>query len=215
MSKEEKGRKLFHWIEEREREEALLLLRDPSTSINWKTPLFPKDSSLHLLCGRRYHFILLKHLLARADADINLKDQRGRTPLSVACIYGKTEAVKSLLEDERVQADEPDKDNCSPLWHACSLGRSDIVALLLASGEQMDQTRRNSGPVSEEPYLVPSRVTPLYAAGERGHSQIKTTVEKYRQDPIQTMAELRMELSIPGTFVLLMEQTFYIYINHN
>lgn len=74
----------------------------------------------------------VKNLLAKG-ADINGKDNKGKTPLMGACFWRKEEAVKFLLEngaDVNIQ----DNEGMTALLWVCHRKRPEIVKLLLDAG---------------------------------------------------------------------------------
>jgi ankyrin repeat protein len=72
-------------------------------------------------------------LLLDSNADINLKDKRGRTPLLWATQEGHQTLVSKLLASAGVDVDHPDPDGRAPLSHSAELGRREIIQLLLTS----------------------------------------------------------------------------------
>ena len=78
---------------------------------------------------------VVKVLLARAD-DIgpDLKDKKGRTPLSWAAEYGQTKVVKALLYDGRVDPDRQDHHGQTPLSWAVKNGLTEVANTLLCDG---------------------------------------------------------------------------------
>ena len=80
-------------------------------------------------------------LLAELGADLNLRENRGYTPLAVAAIDGKAEAVRQLLS-AGADANVTDNAGGTPLHHAAARGRAEIVQMLLDGGA--DPGFRNS-----------------------------------------------------------------------
>ena len=80
-------------------------------------------------------------LLAELGADLNLRENRGYTPLAVAAIDGKAEAVRQLLS-AGADANVTDNAGGTPLHHAAVRGRAEIVQMLLDGGA--DPGFRNS-----------------------------------------------------------------------
>jgi ankyrin repeat protein len=69
-------------------------------------------------------------LVRREEVDVNLKDNRGRTPLSWAVQRGHKEVVMLLLGQHDLNAVEPDHNGRTPLWYAEENGFKDIMMLL-------------------------------------------------------------------------------------
>lgn len=100
------------------------------------------------------HAIVL-HLLAR-DADPNIPDGTGATPLVVAGKFGHFLVARHLVRDSRTWIDHADKYGATALWYAASNGNEEILELLL----QHHARPRMSDSLKK---------TPLIAATENGH----------------------------------------------
>jgi ankyrin repeat protein len=74
------------------------------------------DTVLHHAC-RMDSAVDLEDLLKHPQIDLNLKDQTKRTPLLLACAFGKHNAANALLDDERTNPLALDKDNLSALHY--------------------------------------------------------------------------------------------------
>lgn len=68
--------------------------------------------------------------LIEAGAEIDIRDQRGATPLMLACLFGNIEMVKLLLES-RADLEARDKEGWQPLNYASYGGRIDAAKLLV------------------------------------------------------------------------------------
>jgi len=99
---------------------------------------FPnRTSGLHL--AARYGLLHLIEGMLRGGkhgkgniVDI-LKDDYGRTPLSLAAEEGHEAIVRLLVERDDVEGDSKDKDDRTPLWWAAARGHAGVVRLLLES----------------------------------------------------------------------------------
>lgn len=80
---------------------------------------------------------ILRSLIGHG-ADVDLRDERGRTALTLAALLEPqcVEVVRELLASERARAgiNHQDDNMMSPLMHACSLGSTDAARVLIASG---------------------------------------------------------------------------------
>ncbi|XP_028407753.1 ankyrin repeat and EF-hand domain-containing protein 1-like [Dendronephthya gigantea] len=75
---------------------------------------------------------------------VNQRDKYYKTPLMIACLYGKITIAHALLD---MGADLKSRDNFfwTPLHHACHCGQLDIVKLLLERGADIDAKAINGG----------------------------------------------------------------------
>lgn len=111
-----------------------------------------RDRSTPLHAAIRRKELEIVKLLIAAGADVDSRDHRGNTPLSLAERSG-AEFVKVL-----VAAGAEDRER-TPLLLAVESGRLDRVRAAIREGQQIDQ----SGPLG---------ISPLHAACELGHEKI-------------------------------------------
>ena len=116
--------------------------------------------------------------LLDGGADIHQQDTVGRSPLFVACQYGRDAVVRLLLDHERSTSrsapgrhcagtllDQARDDGASPLWIACRHGHAAIARLLLERGADTDAERhdRDRGVTDKDtPGETPLRVACFY-----------------------------------------------------
>jgi hypothetical protein len=95
------------------------------------------------------------HRLLQQGADINTRDERGRTPVMAATHGNRVEAVAALIQ---AGADINIRDNQldNPFLYAGAEGLLDILKLTIAAGADTKLTNRYGG-------------TALIPAAERGH----------------------------------------------
>lgn len=79
-------------------------------------------------------------LLLEHRADVNLRDDAGRSALSLACERGHLEAVQ-LLVQYGADPDAADARGWSPLMHAAAAGRAPVLEWLLRSFRRLGQLR--------------------------------------------------------------------------
>jgi ankyrin repeat protein len=103
--------------------------------------------------GDRY--LLLTHISEGARA--NASDADGRTALSLACAFDKSNAVTCLLQHGAL-CTRPDRDGRTPLWTACLKGSAACVASLA-----QDEALASTFEVSHQ------GVTCAYAAASSGN----------------------------------------------
>ncbi len=98
----------------------------------------------------------IKELLS-AGAQLDARDEKGRTPLHEAAFWGRVEAIKALLS-AGAQLDARDKYGNTPLHEAAWGGKVEAIKALLSAGAQL-HARNEAGE------------TPLDVAVRRGHGE--------------------------------------------
>jgi ankyrin repeat protein len=82
-------------------------------------------------------------LLLEAGADASLVDNRGKTPLYHAVLYGKESAVEALLQYSHAQLNTPSWFDGTPLSTAIAAGHVQVVRVLLAC-QHLDLKAKNA-----------------------------------------------------------------------
>lgn len=96
-----------------------------------------------------------------ADSDLNVRDQYGSTPLSIAATFNKTEAALALI-DGGADLNAKSGDGSTPLHTAAFFGRVKIVERLLEKGASTT-VRNNYGSTALESITSPFEdVKPIY-----------------------------------------------------
>ena len=101
----------------------------------------PLDSRLVHIVSLYQLIEPLRIILQRAaevGADIDAKNNRGRTPLLYAAKYGREAVVKLLIKRDNVNIDSKDKDDRTPLSYAAEYGYETIVKLLVERNVNVD-----------------------------------------------------------------------------
>ena len=119
----------------------------------------------HVAFGGRRDLI---ELLASAGADVNAKNDRGRTPLFLAADKGYGNAVGWLISYS-AEVNIVDKDGWTPLHLAAENGHTYVVKLLLAYKAQIDAKGYDDN-------------TPLLLACAKGHRAIVKVLLKGEAD---------------------------------
>ena len=98
----------------------------------------------------RYNLVRALDSILSQSANVDLKNRRGHTPLSIAAEKGYEKVVKLLLERTDVEADSKDSDNRSPLSWAAEYGSEAVVKLLLERNdiEADSKDKNNRSPLS-------------------------------------------------------------------
>ncbi|KZL84696.1 ankyrin repeat protein [Colletotrichum incanum] len=110
------------------------------------------DVNLRTNAKTPLHYETERHVNRRADlsglgavvsfliekgADIEAKDEDGRTPLAVACKFGHDTTVRLLIE-RGADIETKDNNGMTPLANACFLGHDAAVSLLIEKGADIE-----------------------------------------------------------------------------
>lgn len=107
-------------------------------------------------------------LLLKNDADVNLCDGEGNSPLYVACVTGYDEIVQLLLENG-ANVNLCNENGFTPLCEASKDGRDNIVKLLVSKGANIDMYTKEG-------------TSPLSLACQNGHNNIVKSLLSYGAD---------------------------------
>ncbi|KAG5818949.1 hypothetical protein H9Q74_000241 [Fusarium xylarioides] len=78
--------------------------------------------------------------LVDAQADPNIRDHEGKTPLDHAIIEEETEIVKYLCDHTRLDLSEAGVRNHSPLYLACQTGKIDIFEVVNSASKSLGES---------------------------------------------------------------------------
>jgi ankyrin repeat protein len=104
-------------------------------------------AKLLIFASHKSSLDILKYLIETHNLDVNLKDEEGKTALIAACMSGSFETVKYLLEkgaEVNVINDTQDDQYKilslygTPLMHAATRGRVDVMKLLIEKKAKID-----------------------------------------------------------------------------
>ena len=99
-------------------------------------PSAPEFTEILMVESYFGHETAVKLLLETSKAEVNLKDNCGRTSLWWAAENGYEDVVRLLLAPGGVDVDSKDNElNQTPLWRAINNGNVAVVKLLLETGE--------------------------------------------------------------------------------
>ena len=133
---------------------------------------------------------VVQYFLGHGGANVNIRDNQGKTPLHRACIGAGNEVVIKCLLWHGAQ-NMGDHKGWTPLHYACWYGRAEHVEALLSNARGMDVYARGN----RVPYPVRNDVqlstypfvgtdfcpTPLDLARMREHTKIVTLFERYEE----------------------------------
>lgn len=147
------------------------------------------------------HLNVVKYLIEETHADINIKDDSGRTPMHLAALNGQLYIVKYLIEKE-ADLNSIDDFQQTPLIYAASYGALNIVKYLIedvsenitnideseilhsaARGDNLDVVQyliKKGANVNKKNYIGE---TPLFIATRYGHiNVVKYLIEEANAD---------------------------------
>jgi ankyrin repeat protein len=123
----------------------------------------PENTSLvHIVASYGIQGVMnvILQRLSQVTVEADLKDGKGRTPLSLAAEEGHTTIVEVLLATGQVDINSNNKFSQTPLSQATALGHEAVVKLLLATGQADINTKEVYGH------------TPLSLAVENGYEAV-------------------------------------------
>jgi ankyrin repeat protein len=127
----------------------------------------------------RQHCLLEKfspvvQALIDAGAEIDIRDQRGATPLMLSCLFGNVDLVKLLLE-HGADLEARDKEGWRPLNYAAYGGRPDATKLLVSEhGSGLDiKDKRQRIPEELVGYMVE------FEGGRQRHGAVLSYLEAH------------------------------------
>ena len=166
------------------KELAELMRQDPGFDVNMG--LDDSGSTLlHFACeGSDSRSAVIPLLLAHPDIDVNGKTRYGSTPFIWACVKGRTSCVRLLLEDSRVNPNEPRDNGYTPLWGAAYFGYVDVIKWWIVSGREMDLGK--PGDVY--------KTDAIGAAKGQGKTEVVSLLERFKENPDDTRYAMRVEL---------------------
>ncbi|VDH90211.1 Hypothetical predicted protein [Mytilus galloprovincialis] len=122
-------------------------------------------------------------------SDLNIYDDKGMSPLILACVYGNDKIVRRLL-DREADYNHFDIYGRSPVFFACHFGHIEIVRMLIAEGADHD-------------YCDFHGLTPLQTAKQRNFHDIYTLlVEMKTRKPSTTIRRCITNLKTKNSFTI-------------
>jgi len=85
-----------------------------------------------------------------------------------------------------VKVNEPSNDGYLPLWRAATCGRHDVIKWWIVSGKEMDLGK--PGDIH--------RTDVIGAAKKYGHAEVVTLLERFGENPQETIHAMRVDLGL-------------------
>jgi len=166
------------------KELAELMRQDPGFDVNMGLD-DGGSTLLHFACeGSDSRSAVIPLLLAHPDIDVNGKTRYGSTPFIWACVNGRTSCVRLLLEDSRVNPNEPGNDRSTPLRYAAYFGHVDVIKWWIVSGREMDLGK--PGDVDKTDAIGVAQLL--------GLTEMVTLLERFKENPDDTRRHVRQEM---------------------
>lgn len=135
------------------------MLDEPGSTIVNTRDITSGEGALHIVTGRR-DITWMSFLIAKG-ANVNVRDQRGVTPLVLASNLGFIEGVE-LLVDRKARVDEANDTGETPLITAVHRKNLALVRILLKAGANPDRAD-NSGRSARDYAALEGRASPILA----------------------------------------------------
>ena len=141
-------------------------LVEAEANVNARARTVGNTTPLHGACRTGDEFT---KLLLDANAQPNVTNERGGTPLHIAAYHGKTVSM-SLLLDAGANIDATCHNGCQPIHFAASgLCTPEGLLILLDAGAQINEKIEDGN-------------TPLHLAAQQGHYKLIPTLLEYGAD---------------------------------
>lgn len=146
------GYRFLEAVKDREGDEATELLNDPGSTVVNARDLTTGETGLHITVARRD--LTWTRFLLQEDANPNIADNRGVTPLIAAAQLGWVEGVTALIEGG-ARVDVANATGETPLISAVHARNVELIAALVAAGADPDRTD-NTGRSAREYASLPN-----------------------------------------------------------
>ena len=130
------GYKFLQAVKDREGEDATEMLNEPGSTIVNSRDISTGETGLHIAVDRRD--LTWTKFLLQEDANPNIADNRGRTPLIAAAQIGFVEGVEALVE-AGARLDVGNETGETPLIAAVHARNIELIQVLVNAGADPDR----------------------------------------------------------------------------
>lgn len=151
------GYRFLQAVKNSEGDEATELLNEPGSQVINSRDLTSGETGLHLTVARED--LTWTRFLLQEDANPNIADNAGRTPLILAAQQGWIEGVSALIEGG-ARIDVANRTGETPLIYAVHSRNIDMIEVLMEAGANPDRTDNTGRSAREYASMpgVPARV---------------------------------------------------------
>lgn len=145
-----------------------LIHQGPPVDIDWADQ--EGNTGLHHAAQRDFRDVTI--LLLNLQANPNIRNREGCTPLILACINSHLEIMQILLHHEAVDCNVRDNFDCTALWWIAHGGNLGALEIFMRAQKPFDIT--SPGKVS----LTGDSLTPREIAARKGYFRIIQTLSR-------------------------------------
>lgn len=161
------GYQFLEAVKERNGTDATQMLNQPGSTVINSRDITSGETGLHVTVARRD--LVWTRWLLQEEANPNIADNRGRTPLTVATEIGFLEGVEALIRGG-ARVDVATQTGETPLIFAVHARNIELMQMLLRAGADADRTDNTGRSAREYAAMagVPARVLETIVTHERG-----------------------------------------------
>lgn len=149
--------KFLDAVKKKKADEVMEMINEPGSSIINTRDVTTGESALHAVTARR-DLTWMSFLIGKG-ANVNIRDNRGQTPLVIAVNIGFDEGVELLVE-QKARVDEPNSAGETPLITAVHNRKIALMRILLKAGANPDR-RDNSGRSARDYAMIDGKSSQL------------------------------------------------------
>lgn len=171
--------KFLEAVRKKEGEKVTEALNEPGTQIINTRDVTTGHSALHIVVARR-DLTWMQFLIGKG-ANVNIRDNKGMTPLVQACELGFIEGVDELIKSG-ARVEDANNTGETPLISAVHRRDLALVRLLIKAGANPDRPD-NSGRSARDYAVLEGKSSPVLGEIERASKDVKTAGPKKTYGP--------------------------------
>lgn len=171
--------KFLEAVRKKEGDKVTEALNEPGTQIINTRDVTTGQSALHIVVARR-DLTWMQFLIGKG-ANVNIRDNKGMTPLVQACELGFIEGVDELIKSG-ARVEDANNTGETPLISAVHRRDLTLVRLLIKAGANPDRPD-NSGRSARDYAALEGKSSPVLGEIERATKDVKTAGPKKTYGP--------------------------------